>query len=124
MRSLLLCFLIFLLATILSWHNGQTSLANPLVSQAPIKSEGASATVINAVRQDLSNRTRIAANKFKVIEASQKTWSDGCLGLAGPDEICTQMLVEGWRIVMSDGDRNWIYRTDAQGNTIRLETQK
>ncbi|OKH24924.1 hypothetical protein NIES593_06030 [Hydrococcus rivularis NIES-593] len=79
--------------------------------------------VIDAVRQELSNRTRIAPNEFKVVETRQQTWSDGCLGLAKPDEICTQALVEGWRVVLSHGDRSWIYRTDAQGNAIRLETE-
>lgn len=88
-----------------------------------LTSESVPAQVIDAVRQDLSNRTRIAANKFKMVKASQKTWSDGCLELAQPDELCTQALVEGWQIVMSYGDRSWIYRTDAQGNTVRLETE-
>jgi hypothetical protein len=125
-------FLILLLASIFCLGNTQIILADSLgdrfgMSQPVLMSEqpreSVPSQVIDAVRQELSNRTRIAPNKFKVVETSQQTWSDGCLGLAKPDEICTQALVEGWRVVLSHGDRSWIYRTDAQGNAIRLETE-
>ena len=80
--------------------------------------------VANAVRQDLSRRTNISPDKFKVVKATPQTWPDGCLGLAQPDEFCLQMLVEGWRVVISDSNQTWVYRTDSQGRTLRLETKK
>ncbi|AFY76124.1 hypothetical protein Ple7327_0694 [Pleurocapsa sp. PCC 7327] len=125
-------FGILLLANIFCLGNTQIILADSLgnrsgtIQQAFMSEqprESVPSQVIDAVRQELSNRTRIAPNKFKVVETRQQIWSDGCLGLAKPDEICTQALVEGWRVVLSHGDRSWIYRTDAQGNAIRLETE-
>lgn len=79
--------------------------------------------LVDGIRQDLSRRTGIAAYKFKLIEANQQTWTDGCLGLAKPDEICTQALVEGWRVILSYGSQTWVYRSDKQGRNIRLESQ-
>ncbi|MEG3847316.1 hypothetical protein QT971_29135 [Microcoleus sp. herbarium19] len=79
------------------------------------------ATVAAAVRQDLSRSTGIAADKLKVTESSRKSWPNTCLGLATTDEICGQMIVEGWRVVVSDGRQTWVYRTNARGNILRLE---
>ena len=79
------------------------------------------ATVAAAVRRELSDSTGIAADKLKVTESSGKSWPNTCLGLAKADEICGQMMVEGWRVVVSDGSQTWVYRTNARGNILRLE---
>lgn len=78
-------------------------------------------TVAAAVRQELSDSTGIAADKLKVTESSKQSWPNTCLGLAKADEICGQMIVEGWRVVVSDGRQTWVYRTNARGNILRLE---
>ncbi|MEG4089251.1 hypothetical protein [Microcoleus sp. Pol12B4] len=79
------------------------------------------ATVEAAVRQELSDSTGIATDKLKVTESSGQSWPNTCLGLATADEICGQMIVEGWRVVVSDGRQTWVYRTNARGNILRLE---
>ena len=79
------------------------------------------ATVAAALRRELSRSTGIAADKLKVTESSRQSWSDTCLGLGKADEICGQMIVEGWRVVVSDGSQTWVYRTNARGNIWRLE---
>ena len=80
-------------------------------------------TVIDAVRQQVSNLIgrKSAVLEIKVYEA--KTWPDGCLGLAKPDEFCTQALIEGWRVIATNGSKTWVYRTNGDGRIIRLESQ-
>ncbi|XTZ12249.1 MAG: hypothetical protein ACP8RL_00455 [cyanobacterium endosymbiont of Rhopalodia inflata] len=80
-------------------------------------------TVINAVRQKASNLIgiKISILEIKVYEA--KTWPDSCLGLTRPDEFCTQALVEGWRVIVTNGSKTWVYRTNGDGRVIRLESQ-
>lgn len=82
------------------------------------------AQIATAVRQDLSRQTGIPLGKLKVTSATPEQWPNGCLGLAKPDELCAQLLVEGWRVVVSDGSQTWVYRTDGTGQTLRLENQK
>jgi hypothetical protein len=82
------------------------------------------AAVAAAVRQDLSRQTGIAPGKLKVIESSPQSWPNTCLGLAKADEICGQTIVEGWRVVVSDGRQSWVYRTNSRGNILRLEPKK
>lgn len=79
--------------------------------------------VANAVQQDLSRKVKIPASKLRITKFSQETWPDGCLGLPGIDEFCTQALVKGWRIVVSNGSQTWVYRTDSKGRVMRLEHQ-
>jgi hypothetical protein len=78
----------------------------------------------NAVRREVAYLTKIPVGKLKVIQSNQETWPNGCLGIDQPDQICTQALVPGWRIVVSDGSKTWIYRTDRNGRVLRLEPRK
>ena len=80
--------------------------------------------VAKAVITDLSQQTGIPPAKLKITQYSRQTWSNGCLGIAQADEICTQALVEGWRVVVSGNRRTWVYRSDRNGRIVRLEPQK
>jgi len=82
---------------------------------------GLPTAIAQRLRQDLSQRTGIPVKHLKWIEARRQTWTDGCLGLGRPDELCTQALVEGWRVVFSKGTKRWVYRTDEPGRVFRLE---
>lgn len=80
-------------------------------------------TVDKKIRETVAQESGVITQDLKIVEARQQTWPDTCLGLATTDEICGQMLVSGWRVVVSDGRQTWVYRTDAQGRIIRLESQ-
>jgi outer membrane lipoprotein-sorting protein len=73
------------------------------------------------LRQDLSKRVGVPASRLQIVETTTRTWANGCLGLAQPDEMCSQAMVPGWRVVITDGSRQWVYRTDRSGRTFRLE---
>ena len=94
------------------------SLQQPelLTSESSIPPE-----VQSAVLNDAVKRTSKTVSALEIIEAKQQDWSDGCLGLAKADEICTQAITPGWQIVVTDGLRNWTYRTDSIGDAVRLE---
>ncbi len=80
--------------------------------------------IVEVVRQDLASQIGIATEKIKVSEVSQETWPNTCLGLPKNDELCGQRLVEGWRLVLSDGEGKWVYRTDNGGKLMRVEPKK
>ena len=83
--------------------------------------ESLSSNLGNLVLEDLSNQTKIPVKNLTIVAAKRETWSNGCLGLPKPNEFCTQMLVEGWRITIEDGKKTWVYRTDLSGKNIKLE---
>ena len=79
------------------------------------------APIANRVKKDLANRTGIAPGKLKITNYSQETWPNGCLGISEPEQICTQALVPGWKITVTDGQKTWVYRTDNSGRNVRME---
>jgi hypothetical protein len=123
----------FLLGTLIIWT---LTLQNTLaVFPTPTESNftntkllasqiSAPPNLIQLVRKDLSRRTKIPLQQIAVKTAKAMTWPDGCLGLAKTDEFCTQMLIQGWQIILSHNKKTWIYRTDSQGKAIRLEVIK
>ncbi|KAB8331614.1 hypothetical protein SD80_024340 [Scytonema tolypothrichoides VB-61278] len=85
-----------------------------------IKTNSLPRPVASAILRDLSNREPTHVRKIEIIDYSQRTWRDGCMGLPQRDELCTQALVPGWRVVLSNGSQTWIYHTDSNGRFIRL----
>ena len=81
------------------------------------------AEIAHALREDLQRKIGIPPTQVKVTEAERQTWPNSCLGLAKSDELCAQMLVEGWRVVLSDDSESWVYRTDDRGRQLRMEPQ-
>ena len=69
-------------------------------AQKPAVVERLSDRAAKAVITDLSAHTGIPTTQLKITQSSRKTWSNGCLGIVKPNEICTQALVEGWRVVV------------------------
>ena len=73
------------------------------------------------LRQDLGKRSGVAPDQVRLVKTTAKTWPNGCLGLAKPDEFCTEMLVEGWQVVLTDGKQQWTYHTDRTGRNYRIQ---
>lgn len=76
------------------------------------------AAILDTIAADLS----VPADNLQVIRSEPQTWPDGCLGLGEADEICTQALVQGWLVTVTDGETTWRYRTDQTGSQVRLES--
>ncbi|MBA2747679.1 MAG: hypothetical protein H0U45_02805 [Tatlockia sp.] len=92
--------------------------------QQPALVNSLSDRVASAVITEVSKQTGISTKNLKITEYSRQTWSNGCLGVSKPGEICTQALVEGWRVVVSGNKRTWVYRSNRNGQILRLESPK
>ncbi len=77
--------------------------------------------VAASVKQDVAKTLQISADKLKIVSFTQQNWPDGCLNLPKKDEICTQAIVPGWRVEVTDGAQQYFYRTDSTGKTLRAE---
>jgi hypothetical protein len=80
--------------------------------------------VIEAIRQDLTKQLEAPPQPLNVVQATPRNWPDTCLGLAQAGEFCGQQIISGWRVVVSAGDQTWVYRSDANGKLLRLESQQ
>ncbi len=74
---------------------------------------------VAAVRTLVAKEMGISEGLVIIMTAYEKEWSDGCLGLATADEMCTQAIVPGWEVTVQAQGKTGIYRTNADGSVIR-----
>ena len=103
---LFLTLAIFLTTDLVSL--AMAEVQKPVVVERLSENVELSDQVAKAVITEVSKQTKISANQLKITQYSRQTWSNGCLGISKPGEICTQALVEGWRIVVSGNNRTWV----------------
>jgi S-layer homology domain len=77
--------------------------------------------IASAVLENLSQQTGVPLSSLRVVEAQQKTWSDGCLGLGSPGLTCAQGLVPGWQVLVASDRQRWVYRTNLTGTLVKLD---
>ena len=90
--------------------------ANPL----PRAADKLPAPVESAVLQAASGQSGLPLSSLRIVNAEQRTWSDGCLGLGGPDLLCTQALVPGWQVTVEGSKKRLIYRT-GESSQVRFD---
>jgi hypothetical protein len=75
-----------------------------------------------AARDALARQLGVPADQIIIQRADPTEWTDGCLGLGGPAELCLQAITPGYRVTLQYGGQQYIYRTDETGQSLRPET--
>ncbi|MGB7441185.1 MAG: hypothetical protein WA919_08970 [Coleofasciculaceae cyanobacterium] len=79
------------------------------------------APVSDAVLQDASQQSGLPISDLYIVDARQRTWSNSCLELGETEASCTQTLVPGWQVTIANGQKRWLYRTNASGTLLKLD---
>jgi hypothetical protein len=77
-------------------------------------------TTAEAVRTLLAARLQLAVDAVTVVAVEAVVWPDACLGAAGPDEMCAQVLTPGYKITLAVDGQEYTYHTDAGPYWLRL----
>ncbi|MGJ3248289.1 MAG: S-layer homology domain-containing protein [Elainellaceae cyanobacterium] len=77
-------------------------------------------TVQTSVFQSIAQRSNVNAGNLRVVEVMRKEWTDGCLGL-DINQTCSEAIVPGYLVAVTDGDDIWLYRTDLNGSVVYLD---
>ncbi len=70
------------------------------------------------VRAHAAAEYGVSADEVVVVSAMPAEWPDGCLGLGGPGEMCTQAIVPGFDIVVDISGQAHFYRTNMDASVI------
>ncbi|WP_376695828.1 hypothetical protein [Wenzhouxiangella sp. EGI_FJ10305] len=70
---------------------------------------------ISAARKDLAERSGVDADDIGVIKARAVTWPNGALGCPEEGMMYTQALVEGFHILLDDGEAEHAYHAGRDG---------
>ena len=69
----------------------------------------------------IAQEREIEAEEIILVSSQEKDWPDGCLGLGGQEEMCTQAIVPGYEIILEIDGQEEIYRTDLNGENVRQD---
>ena len=93
----------------------------PTPTSAATSLEPVTLRIATAAQADLAQRLGLPAEAVTLLSVTPAQWPDACLGLPAPDEACAEMIVEGFRVVLEAEGRTYTYRTDREGQHMRLE---
>lgn len=93
----------------LSCAKGKTAITNLPVA------------VSDAVLQDAAQLSKLPISSLSIVAAQRRNWSDGCLGLGGPEVICAAVVVPGWLVTVAAGQQRLVYRTGDFGTKVMLD---
>lgn len=102
----------------------QANQANPDDLPVPDGMQSIPTTVLEQVKQDITQRTKTSAQNLRVIRVSPQ-YFDYCLDAAGKN--CQNGIIAGWQVmtvgdqVRGDGSRShWLYYVSLNGEQIRF----
>jgi hypothetical protein len=108
-----ICTIISISSTVVSTANIPAFSLYRVIQPSP-------AAAIRAIRQAIKQQFGVA--QITIVNVTSQTWPDGCLGLPKSQESCTREEVPyGWRMEVTDNLQTWFYRSDYDGNVLRLE---
>jgi hypothetical protein len=55
-----------------------------------------------------------------VVSAEEVEWPDGCLGVAKPNQMCTQVIVPGYRVMLEVNGTQYEVRTDKEVKQVEV----
>jgi putative hemolysin len=77
--------------------------------------------VVGAARAVLEKKLSVKTSQINLVSILPVRWRDSCLGVAGPDEMCAQIITPGFKVVLSTNGQNYTFHTDQIGKNIRQE---
>jgi hypothetical protein len=83
---------------------------------APIPPEAGAS--VRAAINDLAAKLKIASEAVQVVSVSAVDWSDTSLGCPQPGMFYAQIIVQGYRIILSAGGQQIEYHADQRGRVV------
>jgi len=106
--SLLPCLLLLCLIT------GNLSCA----SQPQLNQVSGAAHLIMIARKDLAEREGIPLAKVTLLRMEAVEWQDTSLGCPEPGKVYAQVITPGYRLILTDGTKEFAYHSDRQNRVI------
>jgi hypothetical protein len=85
----------------------------------PLAPSGEHPEVPAVIRQAIAERLNFDLADLEIEQVEQVDWPDACLGLAGPDEMCAEVITPGFRLTVRHNGELLQIHTDLTGAQIR-----
>ncbi len=98
---------------------GQSPLPTPATGERPSAATPAEAgAAVRAAINDLATKLKIPSEAVQVVSVSAVDWSDTSLGCPQPGMFYAQVIVQGYKIVLSAGSQQIEYHSDQKGRVV------
>ena len=77
-----------------------------------VETDPVAADMVALAQRHLAEQLDLDTRRIQVVDVSSYTWVDSSLGCPQPGETYPAITIEGYRIVLSAGDQQYIYHTD------------
>lgn len=98
--------------------DGTQARVEAAAGEAPVGDELPPA--IAAAQAELARELGVDLAAVALINFEQREWSDSCLGLGGPAEICAAVITPGWEVTLLAEGEEYEVRTDFEGEQVRI----
>ena len=95
------------------------TLMTPLSSQSVTVPPEGQAALAKAIA-DLAKQTGLPEEKISLVSMKAVDWSDTSLGCPQEGMMYAQVITPGFQIILAAQGQQYDYRTDQQGNNVRL----
>jgi hypothetical protein len=85
--------------------------------------DGASDPAVGAAQEFMAAELGVALGDVQVVSVEAAEFSDACLGLGGPDELCAQVITPGWIVMVDVDGQMYEIHTDQTGQQVRLAAE-
>lgn len=79
------------------------------------------APAVEAARKALSEKLNIPADQIQYVSADLTQFTDSCLGLGKPDEICAQVITPGYIVKFEANGQTYEIHADEMGTNARIK---
>lgn len=122
MRQLILLYVTMVALLLLGCS--PISLSDRTAPPSQTNSDTASVTLpddlLQQVKAFLSQETGIAEVQIQLQAAEATEWSDACLGVAQPDQLCAQVITPGYRMALVTPQGEYVVHSDRAGSSMRI----
>ena len=121
MKKLIVGF--FLLAMFLTACAPPTPAANEqpsIIIEQPTQGTSDMTPAQIAALTHLSESLNLPADQITLVSTEAVTWSDGCLGVQRMGVMCTQALVDGFKIIFEADGQEYELHTNTTGSAVAL----
>lgn len=93
-------------------------------TSTPTPPGGETTEIPAEVRQAVAERLNIELAQLQIEQIELVDWPDSCLGLAGPEEMCAEVITPGFRLAVHSNGERYMVHTDLTGAQIRLAGER
>jgi PKD repeat protein len=86
---------------------------------SPNPDPNTSLNVVALAVSKLAAKLNVSPTSVSLVNIEKVTWPNGCLGIDyGTGSVCTQSLVNGYKIILNSGGQTYEYHTNSNGSQI------